>query len=37
LKDNDYDEVIERLYNINKNLKKANLSNTYYSPQFFLI
>ena len=35
LKDNDYDEVIERLYNVNKNLKKANLSNTYYSPQFF--
>ena len=32
--ENDYDEVIERLYNINKKLKSANFSNTYYSNQF---
>ena len=33
--DKDYDEIIKRLYNLNKKLKNKDFSNTYYSSKFF--
>ena len=35
INDEDYDEVIEALYNLNKKLKGANFSGTQYSHEFF--
>ena len=32
---NDCNEIIQKLYNLNKKLKKKDFSNTYYSAQFF--
>ena len=31
----DLDEIFEKMYNLNKRLKKTDFSNTYYSPKFF--
>ena len=31
----DYDDIIQKIYNVNKKLKKIDFSNTYYSSNFF--